>query len=621
MPVSNRKGWRLALCLGTALALSATIVSAQESPAAKTEKISEFGRYSGYSIPTYDGHVRTSEYMTARDGTRLAVDIYRPTRNGQLTNEAFPTVWIFTPYNRSTRRSDGKLETGSRLPLDMLNHGYAFAVADVRGKGASFGVRAGPADRNETTDAYDITEWLAAQPWSNGNIGMMGCSYYGATALQALKSRPPHLKAVFAGTTTFDQYNTFGKGGIASKGLADEVTASERVVEVDADPNRTELAKALEGRKLNTPTGQFFASTPFRDDINPYTKDQWWKTGSFYPDAETMKAGAALYLYGGYYDVYPDQTIHHYLNAGPNTKLTFGNWHHCESPGFALDTERLRFFDYWLKGTPNGVMDGPPIHTYVTRAADGTEWRALEHWTQDVPRTRYYLNMDTPPGQPRARVLQPSLIGGSLSADKPASDLPAVELANVPTTTPHVYYGLPRTGIDPYSATFTLPAQEDWREIIGSPTVRLWVSSEQADADIYVYLESAHVMGGTETIARGALRVSHRKTGTAPYKVDGVPWQTHARADHQPLTSDAPVAIDIALTPTAFTFRPGDLLRLAVTTRPPLAGPESPAPVKLHLDANHPSYLEVPDVDTRDAALDKVLGGYNRPNMIGKPVK
>src|SRR5690606_23878992 len=141
----------------------------------------------------------------------------------------------------------------------------------------------------------------------------------------------------------------------------------------------------------------------------------------------------------------------------------------------------------------------------------------------------------------------------------------------VPAQLPHVYYGLPRTGVDPYSATFTLPAQEDWREIIGSSSVRLWVSAEQADADIYVYLESADVMGGTEIIARGSLRVSHRKTGTAPYTVDGFRWRSHARAYHQPLTSNAPVAIDIALTPPAVTLRPGDLLRLAVTTRPPLA--------------------------------------------------
>lgn len=170
---------------------------------------------------------------------------------------------------------------------------------------------------------------------------------------------------------------------------------------------------------------------------------------------------------------------------------------------------------------------------------------------------------------------------------------------------PVVIYGTVRAGIDPHSATFTLPAGA-FREIIGSPSVRLWVSSSTDDADVYVYLEHVNRMGGAQVIARGALRASHRRTGTAPYETDGTPWQPHRRADAQPLEPGKPVALDIALSPTAYTYRPGDLLRLAVTTRRPGAGPAAAA-LTVISDAEHPSWLEVPDTDTRDAALDPGL--------------
>jgi len=602
--------------------LAAVSLPASAQDGAETGRISAFGRYEGYSPESYDGRVRESRYVTVRDGTRLAVDIYRPTRNGKLAEEKLPVIWLFTPYNRATRDASGRVVTHKAINLGFTRHGYVVAIADVRGKGASFGIRSGPADANETRDAYDLTEWFATQPWSSGKVGMTGCSYYGATALQALKARPPHLKAVFAGTTTFDQYETFGHGGIASAGLADDSRAAEAVVEVDADKDRRDWKAAMALHAQNPKTGTFFASTPFRDDVNPYTGDDWWRTGSFYPYLDAMNDGAALYLYGGYRDVFPDQTITHYLNAGPRTKLAFGDWPHCDTPGFAMDTERLRFFDHWLKGVDNGIMAEAPVHVQVRRAVDGTEWRALDHWPTEAKRSRLFLTMQAAPKQIGVRGEIASLHAAALSATAPAQ-AGEVVIQSVPTGIPSVEYGLPRTGVDAYSATFTLPAQEKWREIIGSGNVRLWMSAPAGDADLYVYLEAVHGMGGVDVVARGSLRASHRKTGTAPYKVDGVPWQTHARADHQPLTPGEPVALDIALTPTAITLRPGDLLRLAVTSRPPVPRPDAPPPppITLYIDPARPAWLEIPDVDTRAQAMVRGLGASEPEPMIGDPVR
>src|SRR5690606_36201946 len=107
------------------------------------------------------------------------------------------------------------------------------------------------------------------------------------------------------------------------------------------------------------------------------------------------------------------------------------------------------------------------------------------------------------------------------------------------------------------------------REIVGRPTARIWIESPAQDDDVYVYLEAIHRRGGAEVIASSALRASHRKTGPAPYDTGGVPWQTHRRADAQPLKPGEPVALDISFSATAYALQPGDMLRLSVTSRAP----------------------------------------------------
>lgn len=582
------------------VAVGAWFLLTAQAPPPDAGRISAFGTYQGYSEPIYDGHRRVSQYVTVRDGTRLAVDVYRPTKDGKIVDTPLPVVWTFTPYNRATRTASGEVRPSDASQLSLVSYGYVVAIADVRGKGASFGVRNGPADANETNDAYDITEWLARQPWANGKVGMTGCSYYGATALQAARSGAPSLKAAFVGTTMFDQYGTFAQGGITAAGLLDDSVSPQSVSEVDADKDRKLVAQALALRAQNTLTGKFFASTPFRDDMNPYTKSRWWEVGSFYPYVDQIRDDVGIYVYGGYHDLYADQTVLKYNNIRGSKKLAYGDWVHCETPGFRMDTERLRFFDHWLKGVSNGVMSEKPVHVYVSRAEDGTEWRGLDEWP-DAPKSRYYLSTEDSAG-PGARGAQRPLFSGGLQAAAPREAKPIV-IEHLPPVQPVVIYGTMRAGVDPISATFTLPPQTDWMEVVGSPVVRLWISAPATDADVFVYLEHVNRMGGAQVISRGVLRASHRKTGKAPFDTGSLPWQTHRRADHQPLEPGKPVALDLALSPTAYTFRPGDLVRLAVTTRSP-SGSGAETPVTLLSDAAHPSWLDLPLTDTRDAALN-----------------
>jgi hypothetical protein len=141
-------------------------------------RVSRPGEYAGYSSPTYDGRELTSFYVPVRDGTRLAVDLWRPTRAGVVASERLPVVWMHTPYNRRNAQDGLTIEKYAGYAAGLLPYGYNVAVVDFRGSSHRSGTN-GAYNRGEwleaaQTDAYDITEWLAQQPWSNGNVGMWG---------------------------------------------------------------------------------------------------------------------------------------------------------------------------------------------------------------------------------------------------------------------------------------------------------------------------------------------------------------------------------------------------------------------------------------------------------------
>ncbi|HXU29372.1 MAG TPA: CocE/NonD family hydrolase, partial [Thermoanaerobaculia bacterium] len=126
-----------------------------------------------------------------RDGIRLHASLYRP--HG-LTGLA-PVVFNMTPYT-----SDGFHPEG----VYLAKRGYVFAAVDVRGRGTS----EGPFEpwRNDGRDGYDVAEWLAKQPWSNGKVGMIGHSYGGRAVWSTIKERPPHLMAAAPISASYPMY-------------------------------------------------------------------------------------------------------------------------------------------------------------------------------------------------------------------------------------------------------------------------------------------------------------------------------------------------------------------------------------------------------------------------------
>ena len=211
-PSFNKSGARLSVLVIVFLILFSFVLnlSAQES-----ERVSKFGEYKGYSEEIYDSSIRTSQYLTMRDGVKIAIDVIRPAKDGKVAEEPLPVLWTHNRYRRAYI-AGGKLRTMADRPdiQLLLKHGYVIASADVRGSGASFGSWDGIFTKEETQDAYEITEWLASQPWCDGNVGMFGGSYLGITQLMAASTHPPHLKAIFPIVALFDMYLISYHGGV-----------------------------------------------------------------------------------------------------------------------------------------------------------------------------------------------------------------------------------------------------------------------------------------------------------------------------------------------------------------------------------------------------------------------
>ncbi|HET9209566.1 MAG TPA: CocE/NonD family hydrolase [Thermoanaerobaculia bacterium] len=564
-----------------------------------TPKVSEFNHYSGYSEAVYDGWVRSSRYVTARDGTRLAVDLFRPTRGGKVAEEKLPVVWTHHRYQRETVQ-EGKtytiLDSFEWLP-EVVKHGYVVAAVDVRGSGASFGTFTGMFNLKETQDSYDITEWLAAQPWSNGNVGMYGVSYLGITQYMAAGQKPPHLKAIFPEKAVTDLYDLLWHGGIFHAPfiefwtrLVHELDVDKPAPPVDEDKDGSLLKAAVQQHRANRDAAKLYAGLPFRDSADPQTGVQVyrdWTPITYLRQIRESKV--AVYHLAGWYDRYVrDQTLL-FRNLSNPQKLTIGPWTHVQEEHMDFAAEHLRWWDYWLKGIDNHVMDDAPVHYYVMGAPEATAWRAAKTWPlPNERRTSYWLG----PGRS---------LGAAAPQGKGGRDERTVDYSV--TVSPDPRWSLERkfpelSAHDAKGLTYTTPPLAAPVEVTGYPVVHLWVSSSAPDADLFVYLEEVDARGSSRYVTEGMLRASDRATADPGYDTAGLPYHRGNKADRANLTPGQPVELVFDLYPTSTLFAAGHRIRVTVTgaDKANAVTPKRNPPPKLtvYREPGRASYIELP---------------------------
>lgn len=503
-------------------------------------------------------YARSSLYVQVRDGTRLAMNVYRPAVAGRVVETPLPVIFMFTPYRARYRNAEGaavELAQARSLGLiRLLEAGYVIAEADIRGKGASFGARRGFQDRTEALDGHDLVQWLAAQPWSNGVVGMAGCSYLGGTTVHVASTRPPALKAYFAGATDLDKFDFVRTGGITAQfntrpdePLSDDLAS----IPVDADTDGRLLRAAVAEHAANTPMAPLWYGMPFRDSVSPLTKNAFWDEVGPYTYLEDLRSsGVPAWFWGNLKDEPTSQVILEAANL--DGKLLVGPGSHCvPPPGYDLGAELLRFFDHHLKGIANGIDREAPYQWWVEQAPAGAEWiRSEAAFGSQSTRQEWY------PGG--AGVLAP--------VPQPVESQHFTVDYNLGAGE---YFAFWVESQAAHGLTYTSTPLPEALHVEGYPLVHLTVAADRNDINVWVYLEELAPDGTAEVLANGRLAASYRKTAEAPYDTLGLPWHPGRAEDHQPLIPGAPVALDIALLPVSRVIPAGRRLRLVVTGADP----------------------------------------------------
>ena len=328
-----------------------------------------------------------------RDGGRLATDVYRPTRDGKPLADRRPIVLIRTPYNKGNGES--------KEAKYFASHGYVAVVQDTRGRYRSEGVWHWMTD--DGPDGFDCAAWIAAQPWSNGRIGMMGTSYVGGTQHALAMSGSPHLKTVIP----VDAVSNMGRQSMRNAGAfemrfwnwimlnagkgsnAAQDPATAEVLATMAE-HRHDYLKLLPLRPGTTPLKLAPEYESWLIEAMRHgADDAFWDQNNIVGRPEAY-SDIPVYLVGGWYDSWAGNTTANYTALSPRLKsdvyLIMGPWIHGAQNShahgqvtFGQDAAiadplawRRIWFDHYLKGETNDIGTADPFQSKVRIFVMGT---------------------------------------------------------------------------------------------------------------------------------------------------------------------------------------------------------------------------------------------------------
>jgi uncharacterized protein len=519
--------------------------------------------------------------VTLRDGVTIYVDVFRP-----AGTEKVPTIVAYSPYGKGQGTSPSVMGIFGLVgiansvvsglekfegpdPAFWCAQGYAVCHPDIRGVVDSEGDSV-LWDRQDGRDCYDIIEWLAAQEWSNGKVGMSGTSYLAASQWFTAAEQPPHLAAINPWEGVSDVYRDLVmRGGMPDIGFAKQLQ-----------------------------DGSFFGNGQKEDILAEAAKyplvNELWENKSPEFDKITVPA----YVVASY-----SNTLH--------TIGTFRAWRRIASADKWLrvhnsqewpdyydqdnQDDLLRFFDRYLKDEQNGWEQTPQVRYSVLDLEGGD--RVLVGADQfpptDVASTKFYFD-----GRSR-----------TLALEAPADEVPLT-------------YAV---AANPNAVSFLVQFDEE-TALVGYPKAHLWVEARDSDdMDLFVLLQKLDKFGtplqaftspnhsamahdvtdhGATVLrykgADGRLRVSMRHLDEA-LSTDDVPAHTFDRVEK--LSPGEVVEIDVEMPPIGLAFHPGEQLRFVISSRN-LLGTLMPGIVEyvgantgqhvIHTGGEHASYLQLP---------------------------
>jgi putative CocE/NonD family hydrolase len=522
-----------------------------------------------------------------RDGARLVADVFRP-----RGDERVPAILNLGPYQKD------KLwvvpPTLEEAPNEWMNwetinpqwwvpQGYAAVRVDGRGSGKSPG-QCEPWSLAEAVDFYDAIEWAAAQPWCNGNVGLLGISYYAINQWFVAQLKPPSLKAIIPWEGFADIYrDALYHGGIFNLFMSNWFTA--HLLHHTLGRASQQLPNAWAVNTLH-----YWLSSNLDSGGLRGAQADWDKiTVPFYSVGNWT--GFGLHLRGN------TEAFMRSKSRGKKLRIHTGSHVHPFYTAEARE-EQKRFFDYWLKDIQNGVMDEPAIKLAIRHGADKFEWRHEREWPLARTQwTKLYFDLE----------------GGTLAQAKPseaASRSYAASSLGTMGSTSASSSQVMGGGIKPgMGLSLETPPLDADLEVTGPVAASFWVSSESEDMDLFLTLRNIDADGndvmetgqqGTPVpVAKGWLRVSHRELDpdlSLPHR----PYHRHTRRLF--LKPGEIVKVDVEIWPTSMVFKQGHRIRLDIQPRDGLG---SQGYMHYHADYNtgtntihsggeHESYLLLP---------------------------
>lgn len=459
-----------------------------------------------------------------RDGVELAVDVLRPADGGRV-----PALLNFGPYHK-----DGR---GGRLAVEAVHRhfvarGYAGVSADLRGLGSSGGISPGAFAAGEGLDGHDLVEWIAAQPWCDGRVGMWGVSYPGVTSLATAATRPPHLQAIVPIHASSDLWRGVAGLGGTRPGFWMRADWGPRMAAYNLMPPQW---RDRGGRWERIWSEHLQHAQPWLEAFTAHPGfDDFWKERVIPVDRITCPA----MLIGGWRDLYADCTPRDFALLGGPRRLLMGPWKH-EFPDNAREAptaglrEMERWFDRWLRDAEPAVEHEPPVHVYLQ--GQSARWQAEAEWP---PRRQL----------PQRWKLHPD--GSLVDREVPAGEClhrhdPTIGMASLvwdPWTTA-LDPALPRdqSSDDARSLCWTSAPLTAVMELQGMPLADLDVQASALPLQVVVKLSAVAANGVSTLITTGWSRLD--AAAQAPGRV----------------------ALRITLRASAWRLEPGERLRLAIS--------------------------------------------------------
>jgi uncharacterized protein len=512
-------------------------------------------------------------YIPMSDGCRLAARIWLPI---DAEDEPVPAVMEYVPY----RKNDGLVLRDAPIHGYFAGFGYASVRVDMRGSGDSDGILEDEYLPLEQADGIEAMEWLAAQPWCTGKVGIIGKSWGGFNGLQIAAHSPEVLGAVISVASTDDRYadDVHYMGGCMLS--ATMLSWASTMFAYNAQPPDPDVVgEAWRDMWIE----RMEKTPPFAEAwVEHQRRDEFWKQGSVCEDFSSIRC--PVYMVGGWSDSYRNAILR-FLEGHPGPcKGLIGPWAHvypesgAPGPAIGFLQEAVRWWDRWLKGIENGIMEEPKLVVYMPEAlrpAPGLttwpgRWLRLDGWpAAQVAQERLFLGaggtLQVEPGQESDLHIRGAEAvatdAGSWGGTGGATDRPGDQRPE-----------------DGQSLSFDTAELAEPLEILGFPVVRLEVSSDRPQAFVAVRLCDVWPDGASTLVTRGFLNLTHRQSHEYP----------------EPLVPGERYAVDVVLNSIAYSLPAGHRLRVAVSpTYWPWIWP-SPESVLLGVHVGGISSLELP---------------------------